>query len=122
MKTFICNSISEIVSLSKQACNLPISIFFQCFLQNIPHESTGQEIVDCFSLSSLWKFFTETSIYGAGVPILLNNGDACLQYYCPSLSALQIYKQKPIGSPRYFKSSSSLVTLKKIAILPLADN
>ncbi|XP_062103984.1 uncharacterized protein LOC133815121 [Humulus lupulus] len=61
--------------------------------------SHGEDFVECFSLSSLWKFFTETSVYGVGVPILLNNGDSVLQYYCPSLSALQIYLENPFVSP-----------------------
>lgn len=48
-----------------------------------------------FSLNELWKLYVEWSLFGVGVPILLNNGDSALQYYSPSLSALQIYTKKP---------------------------
>uniref|UniRef100_A0A803Q5N1 Uncharacterized protein n=1 Tax=Cannabis sativa TaxID=3483 RepID=A0A803Q5N1_CANSA len=81
---------------------------FESFLQSVTPiipskripKSHAEDFVECFSLNSLWKFFTERSIYGVGVPILLNNGDSVLQYYCPSLSALQIYVENPFVSPR----------------------
>lgn len=57
--------------------------------------------VEGFSLRELWKLYVEWSLYGAGVPILLNNGDSVLQYYCPSLSALQLYTKKPFICSRY---------------------
>lgn len=57
-------------------------------------------MVEGFTLSELWESYTEWSYYGAAVPILLNNGHRVVQYYTPSLSALQIYTKKPFSSPR----------------------
>uniref|UniRef100_A0A803KUW5 DUF789 family protein n=1 Tax=Chenopodium quinoa TaxID=63459 RepID=A0A803KUW5_CHEQI len=44
-----------------------------------------------FMLSDLWESFKEWSAYGAGVPLVLNGSDSVVQYYVPSLSAIQIY-------------------------------
>ncbi|TXG57449.1 hypothetical protein EZV62_018762 [Acer yangbiense] len=44
----------------------------------------------CFSFKDLWEFYLEWSIYGAGAPIVLQTGDKTIQYYSPTLSALQI--------------------------------
>lgn len=44
-----------------------------------------------FSLGDLWESFNEWSAYGAGVPIVLNRSDTGMQYYVPSLSAIQLY-------------------------------
>ncbi|XP_065627829.1 uncharacterized protein LOC112009347 [Quercus suber] len=55
-------------------------------------------MVGCFSLSDVWEFYVEKSFYGASVPILLNNGESVVQYYAPSLSAIQIYTTKPCES------------------------
>eukprot|EP00252_Welwitschia_mirabilis_P013106 TRINITY_DN2897_c0_g1_i1.p1 TRINITY_DN2897_c0_g1~~TRINITY_DN2897_c0_g1_i1.p1 ORF type:complete len:431 (-),score=54.63 TRINITY_DN2897_c0_g1_i1:714-2006(-) len=50
------------------------------------------ESVAFFSLADLWESFDEWSAYGAGVPVTLNGGsDPAMQYYVPSLSALQLY-------------------------------
>ncbi|KAL4612653.1 hypothetical protein ACB092_08G216200 [Castanea dentata] len=56
------------------------------------------DMVGCFSLSDVWEFYVEKSLYGASVPILLNNGESVVQYYAPSLSAIQIYTTKPCES------------------------
>lgn len=67
-------------------------------------QSLGNSGIACFSLSDLWKFYKDWSCFGAGVPILLNSGDSVLQYYSPSLSALQIYTRKPVDYySRYLK-------------------
>lgn len=47
-----------------------------------------------FELADLWEAFGEWSAYGAGVPLVLNGKDGVVQYYVPSLSAIQLY-----GSP-----------------------
>ncbi|XP_050290046.1 uncharacterized protein LOC126728225 [Quercus robur] len=60
--------------------------------------SSGNDMVGCFSLSDVWQFYVEKSFYGASVPILLNNGESVVQYYAPSLSAIQIYTTKPCES------------------------
>ncbi|KAJ8766229.1 hypothetical protein K2173_022288 [Erythroxylum novogranatense] len=44
-----------------------------------------------FVLEDLWESFREWSAYGAGVPHLLDDGEIVMQYYCPSLSAIQLY-------------------------------
>lgn len=45
-----------------------------------------------FSLGDLWESFKEWSAYGAGVPLLLDDGSDCVvQYYVPYLSGLQLY-------------------------------
>lgn len=59
---------------------------------------SGNDMVGCFSLSDVWEFYVEKSFYGATVPILLNNGESVVQYYAPSLSAIQIYTTKPCES------------------------
>lgn len=45
-----------------------------------------------FVLGDVWGSFAEWSAYGTGVPLSLNNNkDRVIQYYVPSLSAIQIY-------------------------------
>lgn len=44
-----------------------------------------------FSLSDLWESYREWSVYGVGVPMLLNGSDTVIQYYVPSLSGIQLY-------------------------------
>ncbi|CAM8918348.1 unnamed protein product [Rhodiola kirilowii] len=44
-----------------------------------------------FVLHDLWESFEEWSAYGAGVPILLDNNESVVQYYVPSLSAIQLF-------------------------------
>ncbi|KAB1224162.1 hypothetical protein CJ030_MR2G024402 [Morella rubra] len=61
-------------------------------------QSVGKDPVEHFSLSDLWNFYVERSVYGAAVPMLLNDGDTVVQYYSPSLSAVQIYTCRPLVS------------------------
>ncbi|KAM0061567.1 hypothetical protein Hdeb2414_s0004g00137601 [Helianthus debilis subsp. tardiflorus] len=44
-----------------------------------------------FLLGDLWESFKEWSAYGVGVPLVLNERDSVVQYYAPSLSAIQLY-------------------------------
>lgn len=44
-----------------------------------------------FCLGDLWESFKEWSVYGVGVPLLLNGSDSIKQYYVPSLSGIQLY-------------------------------
>ncbi|XP_039064549.1 uncharacterized protein LOC120209681 [Hibiscus syriacus] len=62
------------------------------------HNRIKSETTEGFELSELWQCFTEWSAYGAAVPIQLNNGDRVVQYYWPSLSALQLYTTKTVSS------------------------
>ncbi|KAJ8547397.1 hypothetical protein K7X08_010983 [Anisodus acutangulus] len=44
-----------------------------------------------YCLGDLWESFSEWSVYGVGVPILLNGKDSIIQYYVPFLSGIQLY-------------------------------
>ena len=47
-----------------------------------------------FVLGDVWESFAEWSAYGTGVTLSLHNSnykDRVIQYYVPSLSAIQIY-------------------------------
>ncbi|KAK3027618.1 hypothetical protein RJ639_042371 [Escallonia herrerae] len=61
-------------------------------------------ITKYFTLSDLWECYDEWSAYGAGTPVVLNNGENVVQYYVPYLSAIQIYVNKSSATsrnPRY---------------------
>ncbi|KAJ0963959.1 hypothetical protein J5N97_029081 [Dioscorea zingiberensis] len=60
-----------------------------------PWPPVSKDTVGCFTLGDLWDNYNEWSAYGAGSPILLNNGETVVQYYVPYLSAIQIYTNKP---------------------------
>lgn len=44
-----------------------------------------------YCLGDLWESFDEWSVYGVGVPLLLNGVDHVKQYYVPFLSGIQLY-------------------------------
>ncbi|KAL3517402.1 hypothetical protein ACH5RR_019991 [Cinchona calisaya] len=44
-----------------------------------------------YCLGDLWESFSEWSVYGVGVPLLLNGKDHVKQYYVPFLSGIQLY-------------------------------
>lgn len=50
-----------------------------------------RERVEFFTLADLWSCYDEWSVYGAGVPIRLDNGETLVQYFVPYLSAIQIF-------------------------------
>ncbi|RVW60009.1 hypothetical protein CK203_083426 [Vitis vinifera] len=52
-----------------------------------------------FFLGDLWESFKEWSVYGVGVPLLLNGSDSVKQYYVPFLSGIQLYidPRKPLS-------------------------
>ncbi|KAL3632318.1 hypothetical protein CASFOL_025302 [Castilleja foliolosa] len=50
-----------------------------------------REKVDYFVLGDLWNSFDELSAYGAGVPIVSDDGQNLIQYFVPYLSAIQIF-------------------------------
>lgn len=61
--------------------------------------------MEYFTLSDLWNCYDEWSVYGAGVPISLNNTtETLVQYYVPYLSALQIFTSAP--SPHSFREDT----------------
>ncbi|KZV21570.1 hypothetical protein F511_08887 [Dorcoceras hygrometricum] len=45
-----------------------------------------------FRLEDVWESFHEWSVYGVGVPLLLNAKDSIEQFYVPYLSGIQLYK------------------------------
>ncbi|KAK2965217.1 hypothetical protein RJ640_019972 [Escallonia rubra] len=55
-----------------------------------------------YCLGDLWETFREWSVYGVGVPLLLNGKDSIIQYYVPFLSGMQLYvdPSKPPQRPR----------------------
>ncbi|XP_008802604.1 uncharacterized protein LOC103716400 [Phoenix dactylifera] len=64
--------------------------------------------IEYFTLKDLWDQYTEWSVYGAGVPVVLNNGETVVQYYVPYLSAIQIYTSKsPVASRNMLEESES---------------
>ncbi|KAL2540463.1 Protein of unknown function (DUF789) [Abeliophyllum distichum] len=44
-----------------------------------------------YCLEDLWESLKEWSVYGAGVPLVLNEKDRIIQYYVPYLSGIQLY-------------------------------
>ncbi|KAL9252661.1 hypothetical protein AKJ16_DCAP08573 [Drosera capensis] len=50
-----------------------------------------EEFRSYFVLRVLWESFREWSVYGSGVPLLLNESDSVVRYYVPYLSAIQLY-------------------------------
>ncbi|KAH6777341.1 hypothetical protein C2S52_007218 [Perilla frutescens var. hirtella] len=53
-----------------------------------------------FYLEDLWESFSEWSVYGRGVPLLLNGRDPIQQYYVPFLSGIQLYIDPSKASTR----------------------
>lgn len=71
-----------------------------------------------FTLGDLWESFKEWSVYGAGVPLVLDGSDCVVQYYVPYLSGIQLYGEstEPAAKSRqsaedsdgeYYRDSSS---------------
>lgn len=71
-----------------------------------------------YVLGDLWESFKEWSAYGAGVPLVLHEGDSAVQYYVPYLSGIQLYGDSTKASVKtrlpgeesdsdYFRDSSS---------------
>ncbi|KAE9600162.1 hypothetical protein Lalb_Chr14g0370031 [Lupinus albus] len=66
----------------------------------------GKDPITFFSLKDLWDCCYEWSAYGAGVPVMLDNGVIVVQYYVPYLSAIQIYANKSVAASRNRKEDS----------------
>lgn len=45
----------------------------------------GKRTDEFFTLGALWNCYEEWSVYGAGAPIALDNGETLVQYYVPYL-------------------------------------
>ncbi|GAV62370.1 DUF789 domain-containing protein [Cephalotus follicularis] len=100
---------------SRDSINSNLESFLQCVTPSIPTklipslqkcvgssngfwQAPGKDMMEGFYLKDLWKGYSEWSVYGAAVPLLLDNGETVIQYYCPSLSAIQIYTRRPVVS------------------------
>lgn len=62
-------------------------------------ESDEKDPVDSFCLGDFWKAYEEWSAYGVGVPIVLPCGESVMQYYFPSLSAIQVFTYQKFPNP-----------------------
>lgn len=65
-----------------------------------------------FALNDLWESFKEWSVYGAGVPLVLDQRQSVVQYYVPYLSAIQLYGQsdrKSNTKSRYYQFFISII-------------
>ncbi|XP_031384231.1 uncharacterized protein LOC116198056 isoform X2 [Punica granatum] len=88
--------------------------------ENAGSESgTMSHMEGCFKLSDFWDSYDQWSACGVGVPIRLPNGDCLMQYYWPSLSALQLFTRRKIRIPMMkarsaTKSESNAFTGEKI--------
>ncbi|KAK2989512.1 hypothetical protein RJ640_005404, partial [Escallonia rubra] len=85
---------------------LPSKPLPQGCLQDLNSQSqpVKKGITEYFTLGDLWECYDEWSAYGAGTPVVLNNGENVVQYYVPYLSAIQIYVNKSSATsrnPRY---------------------
>ncbi|THG04977.1 hypothetical protein TEA_018978 [Camellia sinensis var. sinensis] len=68
-----------------------------------------------FCLGDLWESLREWSVYGVGVPLLLNWEDSIIQYYVPYLSGIQLYVD-PAKSPA--RLSHGIVDLDVLGLIP----
>ncbi|XP_073039543.1 uncharacterized protein [Primulina eburnea] len=72
--------------------------------------SSGSEALEAdshpfFCLEDLWESLEEGSLYGAGVPLVLNGKDQIVQYYVPYLSGIQLYNDPSKPSSQLSSSS-----------------
>ncbi|XP_019059727.1 PREDICTED: uncharacterized protein LOC104827081 isoform X2 [Tarenaya hassleriana] len=69
------------------------TVMARCFPKRSSRESRNHytECQPYFVLEDLWESFAEWSVYGAGVPLVLNGSDSVVQYYVPYLSGVQLY-------------------------------
>ncbi|KAH7692222.1 hypothetical protein IHE45_01G050700 [Dioscorea alata] len=86
------------ITPSVMSYSLPKSCFQEV---TEPWPPIDKDTIGCFTLGDLWDNYNEWSAYGAGAPILLNNGETVVQYYVPYLSAIQIYTSKPLSVSRF---------------------
>ncbi|KAL2967619.1 hypothetical protein AAZX31_16G185900 [Glycine max] len=95
--------------------------FLQCVTPHVPSQTLpkscfndlnplwqplGKDTVEYFTLQDLWDCYYEWSAYGAGTPVMLEDGDTVTQYYVPYLSAIQIYTSKSVAASRNRREDS----------------
>nr|GLL41535.1 uncharacterized protein LOC109167854 [Ipomoea trifida] len=74
-----------------------------------PKQKDG-DAIECFTLGDLWDCYEEWSVYGVGIPVILNSGLSVTQYYVPYLSAIQIYTNKPQQTSRNQKENEDVAS------------
>eukprot|EP00270_Netrium_digitus_P019379 TRINITY_DN7635_c0_g1_i1.p1 TRINITY_DN7635_c0_g1~~TRINITY_DN7635_c0_g1_i1.p1 ORF type:complete len:347 (+),score=13.57 TRINITY_DN7635_c0_g1_i1:176-1216(+) len=68
------------------------------------YQNPDEFAVPFFALGDLWESFREWSAYGAGVPLVIGENKSVVQFYVPSLSALQLYGKGMKSSSRFLDS------------------
>ncbi|CAF1925780.1 hypothetical protein HID58_064921 [Brassica napus] len=78
-----------------EATTSNVERFLESVTPSVPaHYLSNSKTPPYFVLGDVWESFAEWSAYGTGVPLSLHNSnykDRVVQYYVPSLSAIQIY-------------------------------
>ena len=64
------------------------------------NDPTQKPITKYFTLRDLWLSFEKWSAYGAKTKVIVNREEVD-QFFVPSLSAIQIFTNKPYESVRY---------------------
>ncbi|KAG4911083.1 hypothetical protein AAZX31_20G202100 [Glycine max] len=85
LERFLLRVTPDVPSLTLQSC---------CSDLNAQWLPPGKDTIEYFTLKDLWDCYYEWSAFGAGIPMILENGDTLVQYYAPYLSATQIYISK----------------------------
>ncbi|XP_022770861.1 uncharacterized protein LOC111314096 [Durio zibethinus] len=87
------SSISNLTNLDRLMESVTPFVPAQCFSEAKMRGWKNHEVnlLPYYCLSDLWECFSEWSVYGVGVPLLLNGSDSVKQYYVPSLSGIQLY-------------------------------
>ncbi|KAG9135543.1 hypothetical protein Leryth_022282 [Lithospermum erythrorhizon] len=112
--------VSQLCNLERFMSSILPSVTAQRFSETTMRSwrTCGVEFRHYFVLGDLWESFKEWSVYGAGVPLILNGSDSVVQYYVPYLSGIQLYGDSSKCSHKtrqlsedsdgdYFKDSSS---------------
>ncbi|CAG7868952.1 unnamed protein product [Brassica rapa] len=98
-----------------EATTSNVERFLESVTPSVPaHYLSTSKTPPYFVLGDVWESFAEWSAYGTGVTLSLHNSnykDRVIQYYVPSLSAIQIYtdqaRRAGEESDSDFKDSSS---------------
>ncbi|KAM7495827.1 hypothetical protein LguiA_020241 [Lonicera macranthoides] len=79
--------------------SVPAKYFSEASVRGWPTRES--ELNPFYCLGDLWESFREWSVYGVGVPLLLNGRDSIIQYYVPYLSGIQLYIDPLKPRPRH---------------------
>ncbi|XP_051118873.1 uncharacterized protein LOC127243065 isoform X2 [Andrographis paniculata] len=98
------------------------------FLSEVNPGEYGVNSEPFYYMEDLWEAFNEWSVYGAGVPLLVNGTDPIDQYYVPFLSGIQMYidqaehSRRPgeLGQTNVVESSKSKANNKGKSVVSAA--